>query len=140
MQLLIKKINSEAKLPEYAHTTDAGMDFFCLEEFSLQPGERRAVSTGIQMAIPEGHVGLIWDKSSVPFNTGVKTMAGVIDAGYRGEIKILLINHSPETVNFKKYQKIAQMLIQPIIQPQLVETADLDATERGIGSFGSTGI
>lgn len=140
MELLVKKINPQAKLPEYAHANDAGMDLFCLEKISLAPGARQAVSTGIQMAIPEGYVGLIWDKSSVPFNYGVKTMAGVIDAGYRGEIKIMLINLSAETVSIEAGQKIAQMLIQPVIQAQIIETDDLTETARGTGAFGSTGI
>ena len=139
MTIKIKKVDSEAKLPNYAHPGDAGMDFFSNEEVFLKPGERRLISTGISMAIPEGYVGLMCDKSGIASKFGIKSMAGVIDAGYRGEVKILLHNLSKYDFQIEKGMKIAQMLIQPVEQKQLIEVDSLEETERNEGGFGSTG-
>lgn len=136
----IKKLHPEAILPNYAHPGDAGMDFFSNETTTLQPGERKLISTGISMAIPEGHVGLIWDKSGLASKHGLKTMAGVIDTGYRGEIKILIHNLSSSPYIIEKGNKIAQMLIQPVEQKKIIEVEDLDDTARGKDGFGSTGL
>lgn len=140
MTIRIKKLKEDAVLPQYAHPGDAGMDFFSNEELNLKPGERRLVLTGISMAIPENYVGLIWDKSGIAANFGIKTMAGVVDASYRGEIKILLRNTSQEEFKVEKGMKIAQMLIQPVEQKELIEVEELDETERQEGGFGSTGL
>jgi dUTP pyrophosphatase len=140
MTIKIKKIHPEAILPSYAHPSDAGMDFFALEDVTLQPNERKAIPTGISMAIPPGYVGLFWDKSGIAFNFGIKTMAGVIDSGYRGEIKIVVHNLSNKPYTFKKGTKVAQMLIQPVEQKQILEVEELDETERGEGGFGSSGL
>jgi dUTP pyrophosphatase len=140
MTIKIKKLTSDAILPRYALSGDAGMDFFSNEEVALMPGERKLVSTGISMAIPNGYVGLIWDKSGLAAKNGIKTMAGVIDAGYRGEIKILLHNLSMEEFKIEKGMKISQMLIQPVESKKLLEVEDLEETERGDGGFGSTGL
>ena len=140
MTVRIKKLNEEAKLPEYAHQGDAGMDVFGLEEVVLQPGERAIVPTGVAMAVPEGHVALVWDKSGRAVKEGLTTMAGVIDSGYRGEVGIVMLNTSQEAVTIEKHQKVAQILIQPVVSPQLQEVEDLDDTSRGEGGFGSTGI
>lgn len=136
----IKRLKKDAILPAYAHEDDAGMDLFAQETVILKPGQRTSVSTGIAMAIPQGYVGLIWDKSGIAANAGLKTMAGVIDASYRGEIKILLHNLSTESYTIEKGKKIAQMLIQPVAQKKIVEVHDLDETTRGKGGFGSTGL
>ena len=136
----IKKLNENATLPKYAKPGDAGMDFYSNEEVILEPNQRKLISTGISMAIPEGYVGLFWDKSGIASKFGIKTMAGVIDSGYRGEIKILLHNLSTEKFEVKKGMKIAQMLIQPVEQKQIIEVDLLDQTERGEGGFGSTGL
>ncbi|MEX0933508.1 MAG: dUTP diphosphatase, partial [Candidatus Paceibacterota bacterium] len=95
--------------------------------------------TGIAMEIPQGYVGLIWDKSGVSLKRGIKVLGGVIDAGYRGEIRIGLINLGSETVSFEAGQKVAQMLIQSVASPEIVEVTELGDTERGEGGFGSTG-
>ena len=92
------------------------------------------------MAIPSGYVGLIWDKSGIAANHGLKTMAGVIDSGYRGEIKILIHNLSSRPYTVQSGTKIAQMLIQPVVQNEIIEVKELDDTSRGVGGFGSTGI
>ncbi len=139
MMIKIKKLNPEAKIPRYAHPGDAGMDFFALEEVRLEPGERTKVKTGVAMEIPESFVGLIWDKSGLSTSHGLKTLAGVVDAGYRGEVQIGMINLSAEAYEIKKHDKVAQMLIQSIEFPELEEVEELSNTSRGAGGFGSTG-
>ena len=116
------------------------MDFYSNEELTILPNERKLVSTGISMAIPEGYVGLIWDKSGIATKHGIKTMAGVIDSGYRGEVKILVHNLSDQVHKIEKNTKVAQMLIQPIECREVIEVEELDQTERGEEGFGSTGI
>ena len=140
MKLKIKKLNNEAVLPRYAHESDAGMDLFSVEDFGLSPGERKICPTGIAMAIPEGFVGLIWDKSGIAAKNGIKTMGGVIDSNYRGEIGVILKNLSEEKYKINKGDKIAQMLIQKIESPEIEEVDSLEDTDRGEGGFGSTGI
>jgi dUTP pyrophosphatase len=139
MIIKIKKLNSEAKLPIYAHPGDAGMDFFALAETEIKPGEVIRVKTGIALELPIGYVGLIWDKSGLAANHGLKTMAGVLDAGYRGELQIVVTNLSKEIYSIKKHDKVAQMLIQRIESPELIEVDELSDTSRGEGGFGSTG-
>ena len=139
MIIKIKKLNPEAKLPIYAHPGDAGMDFFALAETEIKPGEVIRVKTGIALELPIGYVGLIWDKSGLAANHGLKTMAGVLDAGYRGELQIVVTNLSKEIYSIKKHDKVAQMLIQRIESPELIEVDELSDTSRGEGGFGSTG-
>jgi len=139
MQIPIKKLHPEATLPKYAHASDAGMDLYALENVTLNPQERKLVPTGISLAIPFGYVGLIWDKSGIAANHGLKSMGGVIDSEYRGEIKVVMHNLSDKQVVLEKGTKVAQMLIQPVHQPELIEVEELDQTNRGWGGFGSTG-
>ena len=115
------------------------MDLYALEDTVLPVGRRISVPTGIAMAIPVGYVGLIWEKSGLAFRHGIKTFGGVIDAGYRGEVMVGLINTSNTEYVFKKGDKITQMLIQKVEQPVLKEVLELSDTERGNGGFGSTG-
>ena len=137
--LKIKKLDPDAIIPQYAHTDDAGMDFYAIETIALKPGERIGVSTGLAIEIPEGYVGLVWDKSGISINDGIKTLGGVIDAGYRGEIKIGIINLSSTDYVLKKGHKIAQILIQKVEQPDIIEVRELSDSERGKNGFGSTG-
>lgn len=139
MQIKFKKLNENAKPPTYAFKFDAGMDLYCLENISVEPNQSVQISTGIAMEIPEGFVGLIWDKSGLSHKSGLKTVGGVVDSQYRGEIKVGMINLSNETYNFEAGQKIAQMLIQKVEQVDLIESDDLSETDRGEGGFGSTG-
>lgn len=139
MELKIRKIQGEARLPAYQHPGDAGMDLYAVEETDLEPGRIKAVPTGIQMAIPPGYVGLVWDKSGLSLS-GLHCLAGVVDAGYRGEVRVVLTNMSSETIRIDKGKKIAQMLIQPVCCPTITEVATLDSTARGEGGFGSTGL
>jgi dUTP pyrophosphatase len=139
MELKVKRIHPEAKLPVYGHPGDAGLDLFSVVDRVLRPGEVFAVPTGIQIAVPEGHVGLVWDKSGISLQ-GVHRLAGVIDAGYRGEIHVVLINLGPALFPIRKGLKIAQLLVQPVATVEVTEADALDATSRGQGGFGSTGL
>lgn len=139
MVVKIQKIHKRAVLPEYAHPGDAGMDLFAVGKTLIPAHSRALVPTGIAAQIPENYVGLIWDKSSVPAKFGVTCMAGVIDSGYRGEIKVVLFNTTAKDFTFAPGDKVAQMLIQPIVSPELKEVKQLKSTSRGAGGFGSTG-
>jgi dUTP pyrophosphatase len=139
MQLKIKKLNTEAIVPQYAHSDDAGFDLFSIKDFEIAPGSRVQIPTGIAMEIPEGFVGLIWDKSGLSHKNGLKTLGGVIDAGYRGEVKVGLINLSAETYLLEKGHKVAQMIIQKKETCEIVEVDELSDTSRGEGGFGSSG-
>ena len=139
MKVNVKKLHPDATLPTYAHLGDAGMDFFALERTVITPNERVVVKTGISMEIPEGYVGLLWDKSGISFKHGLKTIGGVIDAGYRGEVGIAITNISDQAYTFEAGHKIAQMLIQKVEHVDIVEVAELTDTPRGKNGFGSTG-
>ena len=139
MELRVKRIHPEAKLPIYGHPGDAGLDLFSVIERELGPGEVFAVPTGIQVAVPAGHVGLVWDKSGISLK-GVHRLAGVIDAGYRGEVHVVMINLGTAPFAVRKGMKIAQMLVQPVVTVSVIECEALDGTSRGQGGFGSTGL
>ena len=139
MLLKVERIHAAAKLPAYGHAGDAGLDLFSCLDLILAPGEVRAVPTGIRMAIPPGHVGLVWDKSGISLK-GVHRLAGVVDAGYRGEVKVVMINLGPAPYEITAGMKIAQMLIQPVNGVTVEESTGLDDTPRGAGGFGSTGL
>lgn len=136
----IQKLNDSAVLPSVAHEGDAGMDIFASETVEIAPSARIAVPTGIAMAVPQGFVALVWDKSGRALNDGLKTMAGVIDSGYRGEVKIVVLNTADTLVTIHAGEKIAQILIQSVETPIITEVESLDDTERGSGGFGSTGL
>ena len=140
MIIKFQKILDEAIIPHYAHQGDAGMDIFSVEEIIIKAGERKNIRTGVKMELPEGFVGLVWDKSGLAMKNGIKTMAGVIDACYRGEIGIVLVNLSGQDYKVEKGQKIAQMLIQKVERAEIEEAQKLDETKRGEGGFGSTGL
>lgn len=140
MELKVKKLDPRAKLPSYAHPGDAGLDFFTLEDMVVRAGERLAdIRTGVAITIPEGYVGLFWDKSGLAARHGLKVMAGVIDAGYRGELLLTLFNSSDEDYHFKAGDKVMQLLIQPVMQVDIVEVDSLPDSIRGVRAFGSTG-
>jgi len=140
MILKVKKLHQEAIVPKFALHGDAGMDIFSIENVSIHPMGRISCSTGIALKIPNGHAGLIWDKSGISHGSGVKTLGGVIDENYTGEIKVGLINLSNEVYTISKGQKIAQILIQKVEQPDVEETGELEETNRGENGFGSTGL
>ena len=139
MQIKVKKLRVDAKLPTHGHPGDAGMDFYCVEDVRFPPGKQEIVRTGVAIEIPEGCVGFIWDKSSISFNLGLKVMGGVIDSGFRGEITMSLLNISNKEVLITKDHKIAQMVIQKFEHCDIVEVEELSETVRGEGREGSTG-
>ena len=139
MELKIKRIHPAAKLPSYGHPGDAGLDLYAAVDHVLAPASVYAVPTGIKMAIPPGYVGLVWDKSGISLK-GVHRLAGVVDAGYRGEVQVVMVNLGGEPFAIKPGMKIAQMLIQPVMSVSVVEADELDDTSRGEGGFGSTGL
>lgn len=134
----VRRLNADGYLPTRAHKDDAGLDLYCSESVFLPPEQGAVVKTGIAMAVPVGFVGLIADRSSLA-KRGLKTAGGVIDAGYRGEVMIVLRNVSKESVELKRGERVAQLLIVPVATPVVQETEDLDSTTRGDGGFGSTG-
>lgn len=139
MKIKIKKLNPEAKLPNYAHTGDVGMDMYSLEDYSLKPGERKILFVGFSLEFESGYAAIVKDKSSLPKNAGIHTMGGVFDAGYRGEYNVQLINLGQESYQIKKWDKIAQLVILPVIIAELEEVEELQQSSRGEGRFGSTG-
>jgi dUTP pyrophosphatase len=139
MKQKVKKLNKDAKMPTHGHPGDAGMDFYSVETVVFAPGTQERVRTGIAVEIPEGYVGLIWDKSSISFNTGLKIMGGVIDAGYRGEIIMNFLNTSDKEVIIEAGYKIAQMIIQKFEHCEIEEVSEISETVRGHGREGSTG-
>ncbi|MDR3606325.1 MAG: dUTP diphosphatase [Oligoflexia bacterium] len=134
----VKKFSPEATLPTRAHADDAGLDLYSLEDVLLEPQQGKVTRTGIALAIPAGHVGLVADRSSLA-KRGVKTAGGVIDAGYRGEIHIVLWNISGGPIQLKRGERIAQLMILPIVTPAVLEVQELDETARGLKGFGSSG-
>lgn len=138
MEIKVKRIQKDARLPRYSHRGDAGLDLFSAVDCVLEEGQILAVPTGIQVAIPQGFVGLIWDKSGLSLQ-GVHRLAGVIDSGYRGEVKVVMVNLRNKPFVIEKGMKVAQMLIQPVEEIKIVESDTLEETSRGERGFGSTG-
>ncbi|MCM2277919.1 MAG: dUTP diphosphatase [Oligoflexia bacterium] len=134
----ILRVEEGAVLPTRAHPDDAGMDLYSLEDVELVPGQGQVVKTGIALALPEGYVGLVADRSSLA-KRGVKTAGGIIDAGYRGQVHIVLWNISNAHVALRRHERIAQLLILPVGTPAVVEVSSLDGTARGEKGFGSSG-
>lgn len=140
MHLLIKKLHPDAIIPKFALPGDAALDIYSNETIILQAGQKATVKTGIAFAIPKDHVGLVWDKSGMASKFHLHTLAGVIDENYRGELHIVIANFGENPYTIEKGKKIAQLLIQPIVHPEIKEVEELDATVRGEGAFGSTGL
>ena len=144
------KINIEFKLlhelaqaPKYAHDGDAGADLVCIEDVTLKPGERSLVATGVAIALPPGYVGLVHPRSGLAtkHGIGIVNTPGTIDSGYRGELKVCLINLDPsETVSLPAGSRIAQLVIQEVTTAQFVQVTQLEPTPRNEQGFGSTGV
>ncbi len=140
MKVKIQKLDPSAKLPSYAYDGDAGMDLFSVEDVTIAPGEKAAIRTGLKFAIPRGYAGFVWDKSGLAFKHHLKTMAGVLDCNYRGELLIVLTNLSRESYHVEKGSKIAQLVIKAVEAPEIEEGEINDETNRGQGGFGSSGM
>lgn len=135
---------SDLPLPAYETSQAAGMDIRAAlkSPIKLQPGERTLIPTGLQMALPYGYEAQIRPRSGLAIKNGITMLnsPGTIDADYRGEVKVIAINHGQEVVTFEHGDRIAQMVIAPVVQLNIVEVDQLDETKRGDGGFGSTGV
>lgn len=138
-KLKIKKLREDAMIPSFNHDTDAGLDMYSVDEVLVAPQERKAVDTGIALELPKGHAGLVWDRSGLALKEGIITMGGVIDEGYRGEIKIIVYNMTDQYYQIKKGDRIAQMLIQKVEHPKIEVTGMLSESDREAKGFGSSG-
>jgi dUTP pyrophosphatase len=139
MQLKFKKLHPDAKIPKYAYAGDAGLDLYVAEGLVLKKGEKKSVPLGLAIEIPEGYVGILFDKSSLSHKHGLKSYGGIIDAGYRGEIHVGMMNLSDKDYEFEAGDKIIQILIMPVLQAEVVECDELSESDRGEGAFGSSG-
>ena len=143
VDVLITRLDPDMPLPGYQHPGDAGLDLRCTEAVTLAPGQRVAVGTGLALALPPGYAGFVHPRSGLALRLGV-TMAnspGTVDAGYRGEIRVILINLDPDAaVRFDRGDRVAQLVVQPVPTVVLHEVTSLPGSDRGEGGFGSTGV
>ena len=142
MTLRFKKVHPDAVLPSYAHPSDAGMDLRSVDDLTLAPGQRALVHTGLVMLLPPLYEAQVRPRSGLALKNGVTVLntPGTIDSGYRGEVGVILINLGQAAFDVRKGDKIAQMVIAPVTQPNIEETDVVDETARGSGGFGSTGV
>ncbi len=142
VQVLIEQLDPELPMPSYSHPGDAGADLYAAESVTLAPGERRLVRTGIAIALPDGYAAFVHPRSGLSVRSGVGMVnaPGTIDAAYRGEISVNLINHDLEApVTLNRGDRIAQLVVQEVARAQFVPVDGLPGTQRGQGGFGSTG-
>ncbi|HWM64777.1 MAG TPA: dUTP diphosphatase [Solirubrobacterales bacterium] len=142
MDLPVAKLKDEATLPSRAHEGDAGLDLYACEAAHIGPGERWSVGTGVGVQIPEGHAGLVLPRSGIARDHGIALVngPGLIDSGYRGELRVLLLNTDPaETFRVEPGDRIAQLVISPIATPEPIEVEALSESARATGGFGSSG-
>jgi dUTP pyrophosphatase len=133
------KVVGPGTLPRYGSDGAAGADLHASEALTIPPGERAAVPTAIHVELPPGHVGLVWPRSGLALRHGIDTLAGVIDSDYRGEVRVVLVNHGREPFRIEPGDRVAQLLVQPVERAVFVPDEGLTATARGAGGFGSTG-
>ncbi|HEX2240495.1 MAG TPA: dUTP diphosphatase [Actinomycetota bacterium] len=142
MKVDVYRLDPDLPLPSYARAGDAGLDLIAAEAVTLRPGERAAVPTGIAVAIPDGYAGFVHARSGRALKEGLAlaNAPGLIDSGYRGEIKVIVVNVDPRSpIDIRRGDKIAQLVFQPVAKAELTEVAELPSSERGDGGFGSTG-
>jgi len=142
VRVSVLRLDPELPLPSYAHPGDAGADLYAREGVTLKPGERRLVPTGIALALPEGYVALVHPRSGLAHRSGLSIVnaPGTIDAGYRGEVQVCLVNLDPATpIELRRGDRIAQLVIQQFETASFVEVDDLPDSARGAGGYGSTG-
>jgi dUTP pyrophosphatase len=142
VRLLVKRLDPSVPLPAYAREGDAGLDLHAADDVTLAPGARVLVGTGLAVALPPGCAGFVLPRSGLALRHGVSIVnaPGLVDAGYRGELKVLLINHDPATsVTLRRGERIAQLVVQRVERVVPLEVPELPASERGDGGFGSTG-
>lgn len=135
----VKRLDDKATIPTRANSYDAGWDLYASKPRGLAPNQRAMFSTDISFEIPEGFVGLIWPRSGLSVKKGIDVLAGVVDSGYRGEVKVCLLNTGHEWLEVQEGDRIAQILFQEIPEFQLQEVTVLQNSDRGVGGFGSSG-
>lgn len=142
MKIKVKRLTETAKLPTRAHDTDSGADLYSdMDNFTLRPGERSLINTGIAATVEPGYDIQFVDKSGLAYKKGITVLGGLIDYGYSGELKVVLLNTSKsEPYLVERGSKLTQMVVRPVYYPEIVEVAELDDTARGEGGFGSTGV
>jgi dUTP pyrophosphatase len=138
MKIKFKRLDKDAQLPTRATEGAAGFDIYCNGFYTIAPSVRCLLDTGIAMAIPEGWCGFVMPRSGLAAKHGIDRLAGLIDSDYRGEVKVSLINHGESPVEFKKGDRIAQIIFVPVMLASC-EVEEFEDTERGAGGFGSTG-
>lgn len=139
----IKRLDPSVELPSYAYAKDAGLDLRAAEDVELKPLERRLISTGLAVAIPEGYAGFVQPRSGLALKAGLSmaNTPGLIDSHYRGELKVCAVNlDSSHSIHVQRGDRIAQLVIQAVPEMTLVEVDELDETDRGEGGFGSSGV
>jgi len=142
LEVLVTRLDPQLPLPAYAHPGDAGADLLTTVDVTLAPGERALVPTGVAIALPEGFVALVHPRSGLAARHGLSIVntPGTVDAGYRGEIKVMLINHDPrEAIELRRGDRIAQLVIQRVERAAFIEVGELPDSVRGAGGYGSTG-
>lgn len=142
LQVLITRLDESIPLPQYAKGGDAGADIVSRIDITIKPGERALVPTGISIALPDGYAAFVHPRSGLAIKHGVTMVnaPGTVDAGFRGELQCIMINHDPqESITFKKGDRIAQLIIQKVERAEFVEVKVLPGSGRGTGGFGSTG-
>ena len=139
--VLVHRLDPGLPVPGRVHPGDAGVDLYAAEAVALAPGERATVGTGVAVAISEGYAGLVTPRSGLAQRHGLSVVnaPGVVDAGYRGEIRVILVNHGAEPISLARGERIAQLLVVPVAAGEMVEVDELPPSERGSGGFGSTG-
>ena len=142
MTLKFKRIHPDAVLPAYAHPSDAGMDIRSVADLVIPAGKRALVPTGLVMLLPPMYEAQVRPRSGLALKNGVTVLntPGTIDSGYRGEVGVILVNFGEVDFQVRKGDKIAQLVIAPVTQPEIAEAEDVDETDRGAGGFGSTGV
>jgi dUTP pyrophosphatase len=134
------EVNAQGTLlPEYSSHGAAGADLYANEALTLPAGERAAVATGLRIEIPPGHAGLVWPRSGLAVRHGIDTLAGVIDSDYRGEVRVVLVNHGREPFRIEPGDRIAQLVVQKVERAVFVSARELAGTVRGESGFGSSG-
>ncbi|MFF4035438.1 dUTP diphosphatase [Streptomyces sviceus] len=142
LAVLIRRVDPDVPLPSYAHPGDAGADLRTTESRELKPGERAVLPTGVSVALPEGYAAFVHPRSGLAARCGVALVnaPGTVDAGYRGEIKVIVVNLDPhEPVRFERFDRIAQLVVQQVERVRFQEVAELPESARAEGGFGSTG-
>ncbi len=143
IQVKIKRLDPELPLPRYANPGDAGLDLYSAQDVTIEPGRRVMISTGVAIALPQGYAGFVQPRSGLAAKKGLSIVntPGLVDSGYRGELKVIAINSdAEEPIVISRGERVAQLVVQRVPSVELVEVDELDQTERGEGGFGSTGL